>query len=334
MASKKNCILGLDVGVNSVKALEITRKGESLSVTGLAHEYVEGPERMVEAIRTAVAVGGFHTKKTAVGFSGRSAVTRMLTVNIGKPDELYGAVLAEAEKYVPYDISEAQIDFHPIDNVSGGTVRVFLAAARKQDIEERLEAIWQSGIDPAIIDLECFALANAFELAGINGGLGSDGEASAIVNIGASKTLVAIGRGEEFMFREIPVAGNLLTDAIARKLEKTPNAAEAMKLSPKEEMDSVREAMFPILVELSNEIKSTIVAFKSQFMIEAKNLLLCGGTSAFTGLNGLLSRQVDLPVQIFSTLGPVSSSQIDQDLWNERGHEFMIAFGLASRARA
>ena len=132
---KKNVVLGLDLGTSSIKAVEMTRDGEHLSVTGCVYEEVEDPAAYDESITAVIEAGALSTKNVVVGFSGRSALLQTISLPEDALDDLDYAVYTEAEKYVPYDIEEAQLDYHLLegDPLDRG-IRVLLAAVRLSDV--------------------------------------------------------------------------------------------------------------------------------------------------------------------------------------------------------
>ncbi|MCL2000542.1 MAG: type IV pilus assembly protein PilM [Planctomycetes bacterium] len=330
---KKNAVLGLDLGTQAVKAVEMSRQGDVLTVTGCAYEPVEDPAQYTEAIQTAIESGAFSVKQVIVGFSGRSTLLQTITVPADSGD-LNMAVLEEAEKYIPYDISEAQLDHHVIDDSGGGPIKVLLAAVRQQDIEDKLEILFSAGITPVHIDVELVAITNALETVNAGGIFFPEDKPAGIVDFGASKTLIAITDGTNQVFREFPMGGIALTEMIAQRVGCDMAQAEKLKLEPGDKVDIIKDAIYPGIEDMTGEIRSCLETFKGvSGGREVQALLLSGGLVAFSGVAPLIGRMVRTETRIFDSFGAVDSSEMDSEFVDAHAHEFSIAFGLACHAR-
>jgi type IV pilus assembly protein PilM len=333
---KKNTVLGLDLGTSSVKAVEMSRNGEELSVTSCAYEEVEDAAVYDEAIMSVLDAGGFTPKHVVIGFSSRSTLLQNIAVPADREADIDTAILEEAEKYIPYDIDEAQIDYHiHIDpERHDRQIRAILAAVRQSDIEDRLEILFAAGITPARIDVELIALINALETANTGGFFLPEGKAAGIVDFGASKTLITVTDGANHVFREFPFGGIKLTEMIAHRVGCSTDDAEAAKLSPGENIDIIKDAVYPGLEDITAEIRSCLDQFKGvSGGVEAELLLLSGGLVAFPGVTPLIGRLTRMETRIFDSFGAVDASELDEEFIGSHAHEFSVAFGLACHAR-
>ncbi len=331
---KKNSVLGLDLGTHSIKAVEMARDGDDLSITSCAYEEVTDAAAYDEAIVSVLEAGGFSQKVIVIGFSGRSTMLQNIAVPADREGDIDEAILEEAEKYIPYDIDEAQIDYH-ID--AGGydrQIRAILAAVRQSDIEDKLEILFAAGITPARIDVELIALANAVETANAGGFFLPEGRPAGIVDFGASKTLIAVSDGVHRVFREFPFGGNKLTEMICHRLGCSTEDAEKAKLEPGDNIDIVKDAIYPGLEDITAEIRSCLDQFKGiSGGVEAELLLLSGGLVAFPGVTPLVGRLTRMETRIFDSFGAVDASELDEEFVGSHAHEFSVAFGLACHAR-
>lgn len=331
---KKNIVLGLDLGTQAIKAVEMTRNGEDLSITSCSYEEVEDPSLYDESIRAVIEAGALNTKRVVVGFSGRSTLLQAITLPGDCADDLEMAVLEEAEKYVPYDIAEAQIDYHVFESENTRQIKALMAAVRQSDIEDRLEILFNANITPRHIDVELIALVNAFETANEGGFFVPEGTPVGLVDFGASKTMIAVTDGSSHVFREFPVGGIALTEMIATRMGCDMEEAEAIKCEPGENIETVKDAIYPGIEDITAEIRSCVDQFKGQSNgKEAGTLMLSGGLVAFPGVTPLIGNLTRLETKIFDSFGSVDASELDEEFIGSHAHEFAIAFGLASHAR-
>lgn len=332
---KKNTVLGLDLGTASIKAVEMMRNGDELAVTSCAYEEVEGPAYYEDSIRSVIEAGALSTKKVVIGFSGRSTLLQTLSIPSDRADDLEDAILEEAEKYIPYDIAEAQVDYHVLaDDPMDRQMKVLLAAVRQSDVEDKLEILFNAGINPMQIDVELVALTNAVELANMDGYFTPTGNPLAMADFGASKTLITVSDGNTHVFREFPVGGIALTEMIAQRLGCSMEHAEGVKRDPGDDIDTIKDAIYPGIEDITAEIRSCLDQFKGQSNgREAGILLLSGGLVGFSGVTPLIGKLVRVETRIFDSFGSVDASDLDEEFIGEHAHEFSVAFGLASHAQ-
>ncbi|MDR1613564.1 MAG: pilus assembly protein PilM [Planctomycetota bacterium] len=332
---KKSTVLGLDLGTHAVKAVEMSRVGEALSVTGYSYETVADVTQYDEVIKNVITTGGFKPakEKVVVGFSGRSTLVQTVALSRDRLADLDVAMIEEAEKYIPYDISEAQIDYHVFDSQDSSQTRVLLVAVRQQDIEDKLEILFRAGITPGIIDIELVTLANAYETANAGAFFQGEGAPVAMVDFGAAKTLITVTDGDRNVFREFPLGGAALTEMVAQRLGVAMAEAETVKCAPGDQMETVKDAIYPGIEDIAGEVRSCVGSFKMAGGRVPDLTLMSGGLVAFPGVAPLFGRLTKMEARIFDGFGSVSTFDPEDELLREHAHEFAIAFGLACRAR-
>ena len=105
-------IVGLDVGSSAIKAVELTRVGKEVQVTGFGQIELasEEPEDRIQAINELMREGGFKTKRVVTSVSGKMVIIRYLSMVPMSDEELRNAILFEAEKYIPFTLEECVLD--------------------------------------------------------------------------------------------------------------------------------------------------------------------------------------------------------------------------------
>ena len=162
-------VVGLDVGSDAVKAVILRRSRGAWMLVAAAEAPMpdtgtSDPDAVSEALREVfdtLRVGRGHV---AAALSGHAAIVKRLSLPAMSDDELAEAIPWEAEQYIPFDMADVQIDYQVLSAAPGrSTTDVLLVAAKKERIEERAGAIARSGRQPTIMDLEAFALVNAYQ---------------------------------------------------------------------------------------------------------------------------------------------------------------------------
>ncbi|MCD8138834.1 MAG: pilus assembly protein PilM [Planctomycetaceae bacterium] len=331
--TRKNTVLGLDVGSRTVKAVEMTRTGEALQVTSCSYEEVERPGAHAASIQAVLKAGSHDVSRVAVGFSGRRAFLRVVSLAGDAVEDMGEAVVTEVAKYIPYDIADARVGYQILSGQHDRFLRVLATAARRDDIARRLNLFRDAGVRPVRMDMELAALANAFETINAGGGVAQAGRGVCMVDFGATKTLIAITDGSRCVFREFPFGGDKLTEMLAHRLGCGAAEAEALKRQPGERIEMVKDAIYPGIEDIAAEVRSCQDAFRDvSGGVRPDVLLASGGLVAFPGVTALFGRLTRCAAAPFR-LGAVDTSELDAHFLEDHGHEFAVAFGLACHAR-
>jgi type IV pilus assembly protein PilM len=216
---------------------------------------------------------------------------------------------------------------------SEGNMDVLLVAAKKDKINDYTSVVSQAGRNPVLVDVDVFALQNCYEM-NYNA---EDEIGTALVNIGANTTNVAILRGTTSIFwRDISVGGNHYNDAIRKELNLSFEQAETLKRG--EEVDGIPvENVTPILASVNDyigtEIQKTIDFFKNTTPGEnIEKLVIAGGSSRVPHLREALGERFGVPVEPLNPFNRVNVGKgISPEDLEDLGASVSVAVGLASR---
>ncbi len=344
---KKNRVVGLDIGSSEVKALELfDGGGEGFAVTGYCSSKVNSPDEVKFAIREVIRKGGFKTKKVVTSVSGRSVIVRYVTMLQMSKEDLNQAIRYEADKYIPFEVEEDVLDCQILEENVGKSegsdqpeMKVLLVAVKRSLIEEHVMLLRECGLQPAVIDVDAFALGNAFELRAANGKREKDHDDKvvALIDIGANKTNINILKGKTSYFtREVYLAGNDFTGAISRRLGVEEAEAEALKNDPRDRVGEIEECILPTLDDLGNEIQLSFDYFENQFDKEVEEVYVSGGSAKLPGLARTFEGNFDKPIVFWDPLEDlrVASDRVDEKSLRGRASQLAVTVGLASRLKA
>ncbi|MBI3832612.1 MAG: type IV pilus assembly protein PilM [Planctomycetes bacterium] len=328
-------LLGLDIGTSSVKAIELSRSGSGLVISGYGSAPIESPDTLAETIQTLLKDSGIRTKRCATSVSGRSVIIRQVPMAQVPDADLRQAIEYEADKYIPFDVNEVQLDVQRLSAIDGetaqGQMKVLLVAVKRSLIDEHIALLQSVGLQPAIIDVDCFALGNAFELRNLSLGVADD-EVRALIDIGASKTNINIMRGNNSFFqREIYVAGNDLTEAIAKRFGEDPKDVEKMKKEPGGALESMQDAMLPVLEDIGNEIRLSFDYFENQYDKQVKEVFISGGSAYFPGMDTMFTQIFNLPTKVWDPTEGLEITGVNPAGMGGANSDMTVALGLASR---
>jgi len=343
--SKKD-IVGIDIGSSSVKLVQLREaKGAyhlvSLGMATLPPEAIVDNAIMdstavVQAIRSLVESHGIKTKNVATSISGHSVIIRKVNLAIMTEEEMEASIQWEAEQYIPFDISEVNLDFQILgpDARDPSQMNVILVAAKKDFVNDYMAVFRECGLNPVVMDIDCFALENAFEA---NYGFADD-EIVALINMGASAMNVNILRGGASAFtRDIQVGGNMFNEELQKRLGLNSEDAERAKLMETiGDVDpaAVGEVLGDAAEALAQEVQRSLDFFSATSADEkVQKLYLAGGLALSGQVRVALEQRLAIPVEILNPFHQVGTSgkDFDLDYLNAVGPLYTIATGLAMR---
>ena len=251
--------------------------------------------------------------------------------------ELGESIYWEAEQYIPFDIQDVNLDYQILDPGTGpesrGSMEVLLVAAKKEKIADYTGVITQAGRAPVIVDVDAFALQNAFE---VNYGLES-AHVVVLLNAGASAININILQGDQSVFtRDISIGGNAYTEAVQKELDLPFEAAEQLKKGIPVDGASFEEAQ-PVLRAVTEnvllEIQKTFDFFKATAASEQiDRIMLSGGASRVDGFREMLNERIGAPVEEFDPFRAIvwDGKKVGGDP-SEHAATAAVAVGLALR---
>ena len=312
---KAKSVVGLDIGSSAVKAVELKPVGKGFRVAAFGSEPVPQDAIVDGAIIDAGAVAdsirrvfehnkAFKAKDVCASLSGNAVIVKKITLPVMTESELGESIYWEAEQYIPFDIQDVNLDYQILDPGTGpdsrGSMEVLLVAAKKEKIADYTGVITQAGRAPVIVDVDAFALQNAYE---VNYGL-EGAHVVGLLNAGASAININIRPGDQSVFtRDISIGGNAYTEAVQKELDLPFDAAEQLKKGIPVDGASFEEAQ-PVLRAVTEnvllEIQKTFDFFKATAASEQiDRIMLSGGASRVDGFREMLHERIGAPVEEF-----------------------------------
>jgi type IV pilus assembly protein PilM len=311
---KSKSVVGLDIGSSAVKAVELKAVGKGFKVVAFAIEPVP-PDSIVDgaiidgtavadAIRRLFENKAFKTKEVAASLSGNAVIVKKISLPVMTESELAESIYWEAEQYIPFDIQDVNLDYQILNpgtiGEGAGTMDVLLVAAKKEKIADYTGVISQAGRVPVVVDVDAFALQNAFE---INYGLEPE-QVVVLLNAGASAININILSGDQSLFtRDVSVGGNAYTEAVQKELNLPFDSAEQVKKGlPVEGVDP--ESVKPVLQAMTEnvllEIQKTFDFYKASASSDRiDRIVLSGGACRVEGFSEALSERFGSNVETF-----------------------------------
>lgn len=344
--SKKKNVIGLDIGSSSIKLVELTEgkngyRLQNLAISPLPPEAIVDGALMdsvtiVDTIKEMISTTKTKTKNVVTSLSGHSVIVKKITLPFMTEAELEESIQWEAERYIPFDINDVNIDFQIFGAGSENPdlMDVILVAAKKDIINDYVSVLVEAGLNPVIIDIDAFALEN---MIAINYEIEKD-EIIAIANVGANVTNINIIKNNISAFtRDIFKGGNLITEELQRQLHIDYDEAEKIKIGSKIDVSSqpiVQKVLKTASEALAIEIGNTLEFYQSTTTYEKiSKLYLSGGGAKVKDFDIILQQQTGIPVEIINPFKKIEYSEknFDIEYLREIGPVMAVGVGLASR---
>ncbi len=349
MFRKSKSIVGLDLGSSVVKAVELSLEGPEPVITGFSRVEIPPGGDHQEAIEAAFRNGRFRSKRVVTSVAGQSVVVRYVPMMRMSDSELKQAIRFETDKYLPFELDEVVMDCQAIESLSPTVIEgeneesedkmtVLLAACKINEIEKQAQLIQDNGLQHSAIDVDLFALANAWELCGaIPGDADEEKRGIALVDVGAVRTSINVLYGGDTCFgREINIGGGDMTQAVARRLSVEPFEAEAIKRASDSQEAEVNSAIAPVLEDLVSEISLSLDYVEHHAGIAVEEILLSGGGVLAPGVASYIEQATARRARTWSPLEGlrIDASRLDVEELEAWAPTLVVALGLASRVRA
>ena len=338
-------VIGLDLGTSSVKMVELKTTGKSVKLSKfgmspLPEGLVEGGEIQDPGVLAGIIHQlhqdmGLKKKNICVGIFGGAVIVKKISMPRIDTKLIGEQIKWEAEQYIPFDLSEVNLDYHLLNsNSSSETMDLLLVAAKQDYIIRYFEAVESAGLKCSVIDINGFALANCFEL---NYGV-KRSETVALINIGGGvSNLVILDRGEVVFCRDIPIGGNLYNMEISRELGVSYTEAEELKIGAANSAESPPEllnVMSSTNEMICDEIRNSFDFYSSSNSgPEVSEIYLSGGSTNIPQLVEAIAGATGKSCQVINPLQKIAFNQKDfnQDYLSQIQMFLPIVLGLGLR---
>jgi type IV pilus assembly protein PilM len=335
--------VGLDIGSGLLKLVAVDHgKGgpvmSGVSVTPvLADAIVEGeimdPGIVSDTIQGLFKTAGIKQKKVVVAVGGRDVIIKKIQVDRMKESEAFEVVRWEAQQHVPFDIEAVELDFQILDPEGEGLqMDVLLVAAKRDLVEDKVHLLSQAGLDAGVVDVDAFALHNAFE---VNHPDAMEGVV-ALLNIGHELTNVnVLEEGVPLLTRDLTIGTRKIREDLQRERGLSADDAEGLlkgfERSP--DLDPFVQARGEEIA-VGLERASAFLQSASRDAGSIQRIFCCGGGARVPGLTDVLNQRLNVPVEVANPIQRLNAKDgifdtVDVD---EVAPLLMLATGLALRS--
>ena len=342
---KKDGFVAFDIGSSSVKMVEaaVDRNGWRLLNVGIVdlphgavnNNMVVDSRAVVGALRQLIQEKGVKSNKVISAVPGRAVIMKKFQLPAQQAEELEANVEFEANKIIPENLENVNLDYQILNYLDGGTrLEILLVAVRKEIVKSYTDVIEQAGLTPSVMDVDYFAMESMYETSYEPE---VTGEVIGLVHIGARYTSInVLGNGMSTFTGDLPVAGEEFTDNLRRSLQVSNEAAETLKITgvlEGQKRTDIEELLRPAAEYLAEDIRRTLSLYGGVASEEGiRTIYLTGGGAKVHGLCEVLQEKLDVPVQLADPFrGFQLGNKIDRTYLAETASQLGIGIGLAVR---
>ena len=268
--------------------------------------------------------------------SGHSVIVKKISLPVQSDEDLAESIKWEAEQYIPFDVADVNLDYQVLgENAGTGNLDILLVAVKKDKITDYTSVIKMAGKTPVLVDVDAFALQNAYEINYEPNGKNT----VALLDIGASTMTITIVSGADFLFtRDVGVGGHQYTEFIQKEFNLNYGQAQSLKHGePVEGIDptEARRVLDSVTEIICLEIQKTYDFFKTTTTVgHIDRMIVSGGAAHTPGLIETLARKFEIPAEKFDSFRKISfdPKRFSASMIADRAPDLAIAVGLALRS--
>ena len=344
---KRQPLLGVDLSASSVKVLELSKTGDHYRVERYAVEpmpqnamvehSITEVDQVAQAMSRAVKRCGSRYKHVALAVPGSHVISKIVSMPAGLSDrDLQTQIEMEADRHIPYPLDEVNMDFHVIGPTAEGSdqVNVLLAACRKEIVDDYVAVAEGAGLVPIVMDIETYAMENAFTLFAGNMAGGGMAKAMAVLDVGATTSTINVMHNNRSVYtRDHTFGGRQLTEEIQRRYGLSYEEAGLAKKQGGLPDNYQTDVLRPFMEAMCQEITRALQFFYSSSPFNSVDqIVLAGGCSQIPGIGELVAARVGVVTVVANPFSNMSlAARIKPQMLSADAPSLMVSCGLAMR---
>ncbi len=347
-AKKTPSVLGIDVSSSACKVLELSRADEHCRVERYAVEplpqnsvvehAITEVEQVAQAVERAVKRSGSRCKHAAVAVAGAHVITKTIKMPVTMSEnDLQTQIEMEADHYIPYPLDEVNMDYQIIGATEDNPeeMEVLMAACRKEIVDDYVAVIQAHGLTPAVVDIETYAMENAYSLIAQHMPGGGMEKTVAILDVGATTTNINVIHNNRSVYsRDHTFGGRQLTEEIQRRYGLSYEEAGLAKKQGGLPDNYQTDVLRPFMEAMCQEAMRALQFFYSSSPFNnVDQVLLAGGCAQIPGVDEMVSARIGVPAMVANPFASMSlASRIKPEMLANDAPSLMISCGLALRS--
>jgi len=319
-------IVGLDIGTNECRLVEIIDDEEKLKLVNYAVVPIESASGIDEAVKKITSQITTPRTSLCTAIFGKGTLIRYIDMPRMSSSDLKNSFSLEADKYFPFPQDQIYTDCYVLDpDEKNNHMQVMAAASKKELIDQRIQMLDSIGYKTDFVSINSIALVNAMEALGFEGD--SDKAAVAILDIGdsVSSLNIVINKLPRFT-RDIFVGKKDFVKRIGNAMGISEADSEKILSAPGDKKEEVLAACESSVNNMLQEIRLSFDYFSTEKNAEVGSLLITGPGSTLPGIVDFVKNNLDIKVGIWD---PIKFMTLASDISEEEVNKISVKFGVA-----
>ena len=304
-------VVGVDIAPSCIRVAQLESSKKKWTLTKLGYKYVDGstndaiienPEQYVNKLVQLLTASKIKTKSAAVSIPVSSAIIKVVPLPLMTDEELKEAVatdsLWENAVQLADNLDEYSVFWQVLKRDSAeNQMHLLFVASKLDDIDHYLDIIRQSGLNPVVVDVRCFATRNALAL---RNDLNKSDSPIAIVEFGAFENYILI------LHQDSPFISDIYLSEKDRNLLLDHDASE--------------ELLRSISGRFAMQVSQMISSYQTKYKIKEIDSLLLSSTLPVIDriIDHFNESMSDIKVEVFNPLLDVKIPENLKDGEGER----------------
>jgi type IV pilus assembly protein PilM len=347
-SKKRPPVVGVDISASAVKVLELSKSGEHYRVerysveplpqNSIVEHAITEVDQVASAVKRAVSRSGTKVKHIAVAVFAAHVISKVIRMAASLSDkEMQTQIEMEADHYIPYPLDEVNLDFQVLSPAEDNPEEnnVLMAASRKEVVDDYISVIEGAGLTPSVIDIETYAMENAYSLIAEHMPGGGLEKTVAIFDVGAISTNINVMHNNHSVYtKDHTFGGRQLTEEIQRRYGLSYEEAGLAKKQGGLPDNYQTDVLRPFMEALCQEVMRALQFFYSASQFSSVDqILLAGGCAQIPGIDELVAARIGIPTMVANPFSSMSlASRVKPQLLHNDAPSLMITCGLAMRS--
>jgi len=363
---KSNIFLGVDVGVASIKIVEIKLVDNKpyLSNYAWAKRPVSNDElhqqmnsfdaETIKCLKDVLRLGDFKSNSAHVAIPAFGGMVALIEFPEMNKNDLDQAIKFEAHKYIPTSLEETALSWEIVGRRESAEAIVkksdFLVEGNEKDAsatekpapvvnDVKMQVLLVAAPKKKVLSYEELIKNSGLTLDSIEiesfslvrALIGNDPGNFLIIDIGGRIcNMILAEKGIIKVNRNIDAGGRDITKTIAHSMGIDEARAKNIKISKENLLNAGSSIHFPTFEIIANEAKRVLEAYyKNEGNKKIDGVILSGGTAGMTGIADYFTEALGIKAVIGNPFGRINYDKVLEPKLKESGTRFSVSIGLA-----
>lgn len=329
--------LGLDIEPSSSLLIQLSGKKskpliqnfaiEAMPQAAVTDEQVRNIEELKAQITALVQQSNVKKGSVAIAAPGSLVISKKVPLKDVNNNPSEALAWAEARKAFPGLTENLYLDFTAVEELpktkdAQPEQKLLLIAARKKELQDRLNAIITAGLTPKVIDVDYYCLHRSFPLIKHQIPAEMEHEFVALLNIDTVALLLTVIRENELVYNHRQsYTGSVFTQLTQQYLHLSDTEITGQPVFPEGAKDTLQAQTKRLLQFFQNEFPGKKIS----------KVIVCGRVAVIPGIVEIIAEALSIPAELADPLSAMKmSDQLKQQL-QPIAPAIMIGAGLAMR---